>query len=498
MHLTNKNIQDRQHRSPLFGTGLKKRMPLAHPSLTAFEPQLARLLELAFGGGVRSLEAAGFKLGDDLTDMRAQEHYRNGLFWSFAEAQNEIGETVLELEATRRGLERDLKAARQSRTSFETIIEALAPVTNRIMVLRRLVDGLLYVAISDHSLLFRLALERRVRDPEPTELRKLLTIAAQLNRLSPRELNFVCDLTCVVQLGDILRVRWDESGVYIRLQELKHGKINDILGDQLDNSAGRLSDEALERIASTLGPHAVEQTERMARQRERFGAFTSMYETARLAQSEDPELARLAHIKPPGMETYLHLLPEIVTEAKAHDLTFHCIDDCLWVIGISEAGIEKIGDAKNLQHELFHSKHAGKSCHRDEIAELNRESPLVNLVGYNLVHTSGRPPLAWYPREAVVDLIMDRVRIYAQFDLWRFFEVAAQGGCRLSLITGREAEEGKKKKLSGPMLEDRRAYGVKVDFLDGRTFKLVSSFFHSVYSQLVRPSGILAVIAAMR
>jgi hypothetical protein len=31
----------------------------------AFEPQLIALLDLTFSGGVRSLEAAGFKLGDD-------------------------------------------------------------------------------------------------------------------------------------------------------------------------------------------------------------------------------------------------------------------------------------------------------------------------------------------------------------------------------------------------------------------------------------------------
>jgi hypothetical protein len=41
---------------------------------------------------------------------------------------------------------------------------------------------------------------------------------------------------------------------------------------------------------------------------------------------------------------------------------------------------------------------------------------------------------------------MNRVRIYAQFDLRQFFEIAKLAGFRLSLITGREAEEGKKNK----------------------------------------------------
>ena len=96
-------------------TGLKKRTPLEHHALLAFEPQLKALLELAFDGGIRALEAAGFKLGDDLVDDRAREHFRNGLFDSFAEAQSEAGLLVVELERRRRGLTQQLKAMRAGR-----------------------------------------------------------------------------------------------------------------------------------------------------------------------------------------------------------------------------------------------------------------------------------------------------------------------------------------------------------------------------------------------
>jgi hypothetical protein len=241
----------------------------------------------------------------------------------------------------------------------------------------------------------------------------------------------------------------------------------------------------------------VEQAKRMARQRQRLNVLSAMAESHWTQQSNDPELIRLGRVKPPSVATYLNLLPEVITAAKAHGLAFHCIDGCLWLIGVSEAGIEQVNDSRNLHPTLFHVKYPQRSC-ESEIDALRCESPLVNLAAHNLVHAHSRPPLAWYPREAVADVIMDRVRIYGQLDLQQFFEVAKLAGFRLSLITGREAEEGKKNKISGPMLEEPKAYGVKVEFPDGRTFRLVSSFFRSIYSQLVRPSGILSVIAAMR
>jgi len=456
------------------------------------------LLELAFGGGLRSLEAAGFKLGDDLIDLHAREHYRNGLHRSFAQAQNEIGQIVLELERKRRDLERRLRVLRKARNPLDTAVEAeLAAVTNRLMVLRWLIDAILYIALP-HDTLERLAIARRVHNPEPKELEAMLTVADRLNRLNPRELYLVCDLTSAVQLGDILRIRWDESGVYLALVELKkRGLINDALGDRLNRNACKLSEKDLSDIASELGQHAVEQAERMARQKERFEEFTSRAESNWAQRSNDPEITRLAQVKPPGMATYLHLLPKVIADAKAHDVAFHCIDDCLWLIGVSEAGIEQLNDSRNLHHRLFHAKYPQRSCNENEVEALKRESSLVNLAAHNLLHVHSRPPLAW-PREGVADILMDRVRIYAQFDLQKFFELSKLAGFRLSLITGREAEEGKKKKLSGPMLEEPKAYGVKVEFPDGRTYRLVSSFFRSVYSHLVRPSGVLSVIAAMR
>jgi hypothetical protein len=63
----------------------------------------------------------------------------------------------------------------------------------------------------------------------------------------------------------------------------------------------------------------LEQAERMARQRERLKEFGSKA-GSNWTQSNDPEITRLAQVKPPGMATYLHLLPEVIADAKAHNV----------------------------------------------------------------------------------------------------------------------------------------------------------------------------------
>lgn len=112
-------------------------------------------------------------------------------------------------------------------------------------------------------------------------------------------------------------------------------------------------------------------------------------------------------------------------------------------------------------------------------------------------YVMSRSPLIWYPKDLVLDVVIGRISIFAQFDIDAFFKIGAKLGFDLKLITGKEAEEGKQSKASGPMLENPKAYGVKVKFSNGRVFRLRSSFFRSVYSALIPPSQILRIIAAL-
>ena len=132
-------------------------------------------------------------------------------------------------------------------------------------------------------------------------------------------------------------------------------------------------------------------------------------------------------------------------------------------------------------------------CRREEIESAKKQYPLVNLAAHNMNYVMSRSPLIWYPKDLVLDVVMGRILVYAQFDLDVFFQMAADVNIQLSFITGKEAEEGRRRKLS-PMLENPKANGVKARFSNDRELGLVSSLFRSVYSQLVGPAEILKLI----
>ena len=169
------------------------------------------------------------------------------------------------------------------------------------------------------------------------------------------------------------------------------------------------------------------------------------------------------------------------------------VDGCLFLVGVSEKGMKMLGDLKQLPHWLYHLKHPDLECRREEIESLKKEYPLVNLAAHNMNYVMSRSPLIWYPKDLVLDVVMGRILVYAQFDLDVFFQMAADANIQLSLITGKEAEEDKRRKLS-PILENPKAYGVKARFSNGRELKLISSLLRSVYSQLAGPAEILNFI----
>jgi hypothetical protein len=196
------------------------------------------------------------------------------------------------------------------------------------------------------------------------------------------------------------------------------------------------------------------------------------------------------------MATYLSLLPDLVADARKDGISVLGVDDCLFLVGVSEKGMKMLGDVRQLPHWLYHRKHPDLDCKSEEIESLKKEYPLVNLAAHNMNYVMSRSPLIWYPKDLVLDVVMGRILVYAQFDLDVFFQMAAAANIQLFLITGKEAEEGRRRKLP-PMLENPKAYGVKARFSNGRELKLTSSLFQSVYSQLTVPAGILNFIKTL-
>jgi hypothetical protein len=475
---------------------LRTKATIEHPLLEPFEPKLKALLELGFDGGIRSLEASGYKLGDDLVNDDAHEHFNNGLFSSFGQTQAEIGKLFINLETMRQELHEKLKRQRgerdQGQHETETLLEAIG---NRQLILRRLMDGILWVLLPKVWIANHLSVKGDVTTPDTEELKRLLAIASMQNDANKREIHLVSNLTTFVQIGDIVRIRWDENGVYIRLQEVKFGQVNDTLCDIIDSEGGVLSDSLLAKIESKLGTHAKVQAQRMTKQRGRMERFASTIENS----SRPPEVPKdalmesLTRVVPPTQRSYLNKLPELVSDAKSRGFGILIIDDCLLLFSVTEKWLADFGDVQQLPHWIFHIKNPGLKCERGEIEALKRESPLVNLAGHNMTRLVSRSPLIWYPKDLVLDVVMGRVVVFAQFDLQRFFKIAMRAGFELSLIKGKQVESYMRS--SSPLLEDKAAYGVNVKFANGKSLPFRPSVFNSIFSHLIPPSEILRLIS---
>jgi len=468
-----------------------------HPALEPFEPLLKTILEWGFDGGVRALEAAGYKLGDDLVDDKANECFKNGLFLSYSQIQPAVGKTYADLMKKGKQLSEEIKRLRMEKShALADIEEQAEAVQNRMAILTRLMDGILWVLLPGSWIFEHLVFQSRSGTSDPDELMKLVAIATQQNQESKRELHIVTDLTSLVQLGDIIRIRWDEEGLYVRVQEVKTGKVNDKIEDLISTRNGTLSATDLDQLEVELGPRAKKQAARMLKQRERLKQIEEIGQPYVLPERHrgDKVLQALAKAgTPPGMTTYLSLIPDLVAAARKDGISVVGVDGCLFLVGVSEKGMKMLGDMKQLPHWLYHIKHPDLECKSEEVESLKKEYPLINLAAHNMNYVMSRSPLIWYPKDLVLDVVMGRILVYAQFDLDLFFQMAAADHVELSLITGKKAEEGRRKKLE-PMLENPKAYGVKARFSNGREVELTTSPFRAVYTQLASPSEILKLI----
>ena len=177
----------------------RKTALIEHVALEPFEPLLKTFLEWGFDGGVRALENAGYKLGDDLIDDKANECFKNGLFLSFAQVQSSIGVTCVDLMRAEKQLSEEIKRLRSEKSKdLANIEEQSEAVQNRLAILRRLMDGILWVLMPGSWIFQHFVFQSNSGTSDPDELMKLIAVATKQNTESKRELHIVTDLTNLV------------------------------------------------------------------------------------------------------------------------------------------------------------------------------------------------------------------------------------------------------------------------------------------------------------
>jgi hypothetical protein len=322
-------------------------MQLEHPDLTAFEPILKQCHEQAHTSGLQALHAAGRRLEEIKTTRGTHRRFIRGGHYGFDLAQRHIGRHVLEIEEHIITLEANLKMLRSGRKSeAPAVVEQIKVLRNRQLVLRRLVDSILYSILSvtdDHWAMKHLSIESRVKRVDPITLPKIIDAAIARNKSDRMIFHLVCDLTTGAQIGDLIQIDRSSPGkAPWQVLELKSGKINVILDQIIDAGDGTLSESELREIQEKLGKHAPKQATRMLRQRTRQAELERMVrDDVGVSPQFEKEVVFIDLRQTVHLDSITGAVVSACEALRKDGVGVSIVDDCLHVIALES---EKIGD----------------------------------------------------------------------------------------------------------------------------------------------------------
>lgn len=428
-------------------------MKLDHADLQPFEPILIPLLETAFTSGIKVLESVGKKVEDIKKSESALRRFIRGCHYGYDKAQRRIATLVMDIEDGISSAEQELKLLRLNRDSrAKLVLGRLKVLKERELVLRRIVDAILINILHfEMWILRRVIVEDRIRRVDPKVLSRTCKIASHRNSESRYRFSVISDLTTVVQIGDLVEVNLTpgtQKGW--RIIELKEGKMNEILSGILEDRNAGSSEQAIDEARSLYGPHAAKQARRILAQQKRMNDFRQIIETDR---GIDPGLKVEINMTPEAVEVedYSEAVRCIIQQTAEKGATGMTIDGCLHLVGVKGEIVEARGIGA-VAHAFLHLANPSHSCklgkaeENEELEAMKSLPPFVDLVRHSMRAQWGRPVFLWMgiAPAHILDLVMGRIRIFAQFNLESFFALAGEAGIKMNWIVKKEAESFKK------------------------------------------------------
>lgn len=484
---------------------------LEHPNLELFEPIVTKLLDTAFTGGFKALESHGFKTKDFERDPRARSRFIRGCHYGYDKVQKNIGRLVIHLEGKVVALETELKQIRQKRPRQVELMQKkileLRILGNRQKVLRKIIDAILFATI-EHNLwvIRRLCLESQVRRVNTKTILKMLNLASDLNSKSRYKFYLVTDLTTFVHLGDLVEVDFSGDEKKWRIIEIKEGKMNKTLLDIIQDRDVQLSPDETKTIEVKYGHHAAKQVKRMITQKRRITEFEKIIKTD---HGIDPKLGKEINILPETFifESFQEALSSLIDHIYEKGVSAITINKCLRLFGFKAEMLNEpqIGLSPDIHphiitHAFFHMANPKILCKllldpeqaMNELKEMELAPSFFDFVRYNLNDPFSWPIFFWGKKDQIYDLLAGRIRLFIQFDMKVFFELAEESGVKMTWVTGKETEE--LRKVSSRIPGSLNSWGVKIELPDGTTQTLLSGFFGRIFSELRSPKELIELI----
>jgi hypothetical protein len=472
---------------------------------SGYEEFVTALTEIAHAAcewGARQVQAAGKTLDDIDEDEEARRQFIAACHQGFGNAQSAIAEQVIGLDAKVRTAGQALAAARRNRDKdrareLGSYIEAL---TNRQLVLRRVVDCIYFTLVNREAYRYnRFLAHRELQKIDVDVLRPAVSFAEARNRENPLKFTVVADLTTGVHMADLVEIDRTNPEPELAIIELKTGETNRILLDMLEKKPNRATVKQLD----AMGPKAWEQLKRIVQQHDRLKNAFNVITTDRGFDSLNQ--APIVLLKEPvPVEGFLDALMAVCVEADKSGVSDRRIDECLSLVAIREDCGLTITDGL-VKHFFYHldpdtaqcSLPQGTDVADEEVRRVALSPGFTDLGKFQLRNLSGPGLFAMVPTPIALEIVTGELRLFARFDVVRFFEYAERHGITLTWGSRKESAEVVRRKLSAPIPGSPGPSAV-VHYRVGEQGKgtLFYGFFLCPFRDLLRPSDLIEMIRA--
>src|SRR5260221_5160403 len=202
-------------------------MILDDPILPPFEPTLNQIFEIAMRNGFSDMEKRGYRFEDFEHNPSVRKVFIRACHYGYDLAQRKIAALVINMEKEIGSLGQTLREQRRHRDQkAKSTLNLIQTIRNRQIVLRKLIDSILFAMVKEENWLFRrFTIDMEIHNIDPVVLDRTVRTAVDLNRDDRLKFNLVSDLSTVVQIGDLIEIDvTDKGGGKWRVVELKEGK----------------------------------------------------------------------------------------------------------------------------------------------------------------------------------------------------------------------------------------------------------------------------------
>jgi hypothetical protein len=470
-----------------------------------YEEFVAALTDIAYTAceyGARRMLETGVSLDRIHDDEDALRHFIAACHAGFDRAQAAIGQRVIELDAAVREAERELAEARRNRDKDKAQDRALRieAMTNRQLVLRRIVDYVYFTLLNREAHRYkRFLVHRKIQGVDPDVLRMALSLAETRNREDLLRFTVVADLTTGMHMADLVEIDRTKPEPKLAIIELKTGETNRLLLDMLTKKPDPNAVQQLD----AMGPKAWEQLERIMRQHGRLKNAFEVMTTDRGFDALNQAPIMLSK-EPVAVDGFLEIVIAVCVEATGTGVSCRLIDECLSLIAIREECGLTITDGL-VKHYFYHLDPETRECllsqggdvARDEVRRVAESPQFVDLGKFHLRDIYGPGLFATVPTPIALDIVTGKLRLFARFDVVRFFTFAQRQDITLTWGGRKESAEAVRRKVSAP-IPGSPCHSAVIHYRVGEQAKgtLFYGFFLRIFRDLMRPGDLVEIIRA--